>query len=62
GGDGARVDTEDMLDVAVAEAMQSKAPFVIDVRIDTNEASPLLKRFESLISQGGSKTVAGWAR
>ncbi|MEM8995812.1 MAG: thiamine pyrophosphate-dependent enzyme [Acidobacteriota bacterium] len=62
GGDGARVDTEDMLDVAVAEAMGSKAPFVIDVRIDTNEASPLLKRFESLISQGGSKTVAGWAR
>ena len=35
-------------------------PFVVDVRIDASEPSPLLKRFESLIKQGNSKNVAGW--
>lgn len=62
GADGARIETEDMLDVALGEALNANCPFVLDVRIDTREASPLLRRFESLISQGGSKNVAGWAR
>lgn len=60
GGNGARVETEEMLDVAFAEAMRSPKPFVIDVHIDIHETSPLLRRFESLIKQGGSKNVAGW--
>jgi ABC-type sulfate transport system substrate-binding protein len=42
--------------------MAAAGPFVVDVRIDPHEASPLLKRFESLIRQGNSKNVAGWER
>ena len=60
GADGARVETEDMLDVALSEAMKSTKPFVVDVHIDPNETSPLLRRFESLIKQGNAKNVAGW--
>ncbi len=59
---GATVDTEDQLDAALDEAMAAEGPFVIDVRVDTSEASPLLKRFESLIKQGNSKNVAGWEK
>ena len=62
GADGVRVDTEDMLEMALTDAMNAEGPFVIDVRIDPGEASPLLKRFESLIKQGNSKNVAGWER
>ena len=65
GARGLRVDTEDQLDAALAEAMEASGPFVIDVAIDAEETSPLLKRFESLIKQGNSKTVknvAGWER
>ncbi len=60
GADGTRVDCEDQLDDALRAAMAAEGPFVVDVRIDPNEASPLLKRFESLIKQGNSKNVAGW--
>ncbi len=60
GADGATVDTEDQLDAALDQAMAAEGPFVVDVRIDSSEASPLLKRFESLIKQGNSKNVAGW--
>ncbi|MEM1201911.1 MAG: thiamine pyrophosphate-dependent enzyme [Acidobacteriota bacterium] len=62
GAAGIRVDTEDMLEVALDEAMAADGPFVIDVTIDPNETSPLLARFESLIKQGSSKNqkVAGW--
>ena len=42
--------------------MRPTKPFVLDVRIDSGEASPLLKRFDSLIKQGNSKNVAGWER
>jgi hypothetical protein len=40
--------------------MGAGGPFVVDVLVDPNEASPLLKRFDSLIKQGSSKNVAGW--
>jgi acetolactate synthase-1/2/3 large subunit len=62
GADGMRVETEDMLELALEDALRAEGPFVIDVTIDANEASPLIKRFESLISQGNSKNVAGWER
>ena len=62
GADGVRVETEDMLELAFLEALKAEGPFVIDVRVDASEASPLLKRFESLIQQGNSKNVAGWER
>ncbi|MEM7355429.1 MAG: thiamine pyrophosphate-dependent enzyme [Acidobacteriota bacterium] len=60
GADGATVETEDQLDAALDRAMTAEGPFVVDVRIDSSEPSPLLKRFESLIKQGNSKNVAGW--
>jgi acetolactate synthase I/II/III large subunit len=60
GADGIRVEAEDMLELALEEALRADGPFVIDVRIDSHEASPLLRRFESLINQGNSKNVAGW--
>jgi len=60
GADGVVVESEDELDDAMNQAMLAAGPFVVDVRIDINEASPLLKRFESLIKQGSSKNVAGW--
>ena len=60
GADGARVESEDMLDVALEEATRAEGPFVVDVHIDPNETSPLLRRFESLIKQGNAKNVAGW--
>ncbi len=60
GADGVRVETEDMVEPALEQALAADGPFVIDVVIDTTEASPLLRRFESLIHQGNSKNVAGW--
>ncbi len=60
GADGIRVETEDMVEPALQQALLADGPFVIDVEIDTDEASPLLRRFESLIKQGNSKNVAGW--
>ncbi len=60
GADGVKVETEDVLDYAMELALEAEGPFVIDVRVDPNEASPLLQRFDSLIKQGSSKNVAGW--
>ncbi len=60
GANGVTVESEDELDEAMNRAMAAEGPFVVDVRIDVNESSPLLKRFESLIKQGSSKNVAGW--
>ncbi len=60
GADGVTVDSEEQLDDALNQAMEASGPFVVDVRIDASEPSPLLKRFESLIKQGNSKNVAGW--
>jgi acetolactate synthase-1/2/3 large subunit len=62
GADGVVVHTEDEIEAALEQAMAAAGPFVVDVRIDPHEASPLLKRFESLIRQGNSKNVAGWER
>ncbi len=62
GADGVRVDSEDLVDLALEQAMAAKGPFVVDVRIDAHETSPLLSRFESLIKQGNSKNVAGWEK
>ncbi len=62
GADGVQVDNEDLLDSALQDALDATGPFVVDVRIDSNEPSPLLSRFESLIKQGNSKNVAGWER
>jgi acetolactate synthase I/II/III large subunit len=60
GAQGVCVASEDMLEVALQDALDAEGPFVIDVTIDPHESSPLLKRFESLIKQGSSKNVAGW--
>lgn len=60
GADGALVRTESEIEPALVAAMAANGPFILDVRIDDNEASPLMKRFESLIHQGNSKNVAGW--
>ncbi|MEM7586922.1 MAG: thiamine pyrophosphate-dependent enzyme [Acidobacteriota bacterium] len=60
GADGVTVETEGEIDAALDAAMAADGPFVVDVRIDCSEPSPLLKRFESLIKQGNSKNVAGW--
>ncbi|MEM8933873.1 MAG: thiamine pyrophosphate-dependent enzyme, partial [Acidobacteriota bacterium] len=60
GADGRVIETEDQLELALVDAMAADGPYVLDVRIDASEASPLLQRFESLIKQGNSKNVAGW--
>ncbi|MCP4594784.1 MAG: thiamine pyrophosphate-binding protein, partial [bacterium] len=60
GADGIHVESEDMLDGALGQALAADGPFVVDVRIDSEETSPLLKRFESLINQGSSRNIAGW--
>jgi len=60
GADGVRVETEDEVDGALRDALDAPGPFVVDVHVDPTEASPLLRRFESLIRQGNSKNVAGW--
>ncbi len=60
GADGVRVRSEDQLESALRRALAAPGPFVVDVLIDGDEASPLVRRFESLIRQGSSKDVAGW--
>ncbi len=60
GADGIHVKTEEEIDEALIAALAAEGPFIIDVHIDPDEASPLLQRFESLIKQGNSKNVAGW--
>ncbi|MCG8461252.1 MAG: thiamine pyrophosphate-dependent enzyme, partial [Holophagales bacterium] len=62
GAGGAKIDSEDMVEEVLEQAMGADGPFVVDVHIDPTEASPLLRRFESLIQQGNSKNVAGWER
>ncbi|MCP4655948.1 MAG: thiamine pyrophosphate-binding protein, partial [bacterium] len=60
GADGVRVRTEDEVDPAIRRALAATGPFIVDVHIDTDELSPLLRRFENLIRQGSSKNVASW--
>lgn len=60
GAEGCRVDGEEHLAAALDRGMLAAGPFVIDVRIDPREVSPLLERFDSLVRQGGAKNIAGW--
>ncbi len=60
GASGVQVRSESEIEPALARAMDAPGPFVVDVSVDPNEASPLLRRFESLIRQGSSKDVADW--
>ncbi len=62
GADGVRVSSEDGLDDALGQLIATDEPFVVDVKIDPDQTSPLLKRFESLIKQGSTKDVAGWSK
>jgi len=52
GADGVTVTSEDELDVALEAAMAARRPFVVDVRIDRNEAPPPMGRVQSLMDQG----------
>ena len=52
GAQGISVQQEMELDEAIQRAMAAPGPVVVDVRIDRTQASPLLKRIESLIAQG----------
>lgn len=60
GADGTQVRSESEIEEALELALTTPGPFVVDVSVDPSEASPLLRRFESLIKQGNSKNVAGW--
>lgn len=60
GAAGVQVETEDQLADALTTALAAQGPFIVDVRIDPDEASPLMQRFESLIRQGNCKNIAGW--
>ena len=52
GADGVTVTSEDELDAALEVAMAAHGPFVVDVRIDRNEAPPPMGRVQSLMDQG----------
>ena len=52
GADGVHVDREEDLDAALAQAMQAKGPFVVDVWIDADEPGLPNRRNASLIKQG----------
>ncbi len=60
GADGVHVRDEAALEAALDTALAAETPFVVDIAIDPSESSPLMERFESLLRQGSSKTVAGW--
>ena len=48
GARGARVEREDALEAALAEAVSSPGPFVLDVLIDADRPAPALGRNEGL--------------
>jgi acetolactate synthase-1/2/3 large subunit len=53
GADGVRVESEDQLEAALAEAMRHDGPFVVDVIVDPSQITPVLQqRIESLEKQG----------
>ncbi len=62
GADGVQVDSEDQLAAAMEQALATDRPFVVDVQIDPEPQSPLVKRFESLVKQGTGKSVSGWEK
>jgi acetolactate synthase-1/2/3 large subunit len=53
GAQGERVTTEPELEAALARAMASDAPFVVDVAIDPAEVAPMAARIRSLERQAG---------
>ena len=59
GAGGRVVETEDQLDEALDQAMNAEGPFVVDVRVDATESSPLLERFDHLLAlvQSGDEVV-----
>ncbi len=52
GAEGVRVTSEEQLDDALRQAMESDRPFVVDVIIDPDEAPPVGSRVEKLRAQG----------
>ncbi|MBD2500519.1 thiamine pyrophosphate-dependent enzyme [Anabaena azotica] len=55
GGEGIRVYKESDLEAALATAMASPVPFVVDVIIEPNQPAPIGGRIKSLISQGAKQ-------
>jgi acetolactate synthase I/II/III large subunit len=55
GAEGCRVENEADLDLALATAMASTVPFVVDVKIDAKQPAPIGGRIQSLSSQGATK-------
>lgn len=51
GADGLRVSSEAELDAALQHAMDAEGPFIVDVLMTSDEASPLLRRAKSLMRQ-----------
>lgn len=58
GADGVAVGEEGELEAALAAAMAAPGPFVVDVRIDTAEASPLLHRFDEMLGRDRASDLA----
>lgn len=54
GADGMRVSSEAELDAALQRAMEAEGPFIVDVIMTRDEASPLLRRAKSLMRQSAA--------
>jgi acetolactate synthase-1/2/3 large subunit len=52
GADSLRIDKEEDVAAAIAKALNSPVPFVLDVLIDPNQAAPITSRVKSLLEQG----------
>ncbi|NJK55074.1 MAG: thiamine pyrophosphate-binding protein [Pleurocapsa sp. SU_5_0] len=52
GADSLRIDKEEDVAAAIAQALNSPVPFVLDVVIDPNQAAPINSRVQSLLEQG----------
>jgi acetolactate synthase-1/2/3 large subunit len=55
GADGMRVSSEAELDAALERAMHAEGPFIVDVIMTCDEASPLLRRAKSLMRQTSTR-------
>jgi acetolactate synthase I/II/III large subunit len=51
GADGICVENSSQIESALSQAMNAKVPFIVDVRIDPTEVSPIGTRINSLIAQ-----------
>jgi acetolactate synthase-1/2/3 large subunit len=52
GANSLQVDKEEDVTAAIAKALKSTVPFVLDVVIDPNQAAPINSRVKSLLEQG----------